>query len=177
MIDEADKAGRVRQAVTAALILFVLLLAGCKSGSQRGSQSESFLRSDDKSVLYIHWTRGERQIRGTIDILERKPGGEIGKTKLCFDGNSDGMNVRMDMISSWTLHEGDLTKGHEGLTGKFRGLLMGVTLTLFNVNVSEPVLFRVDVSGPVQFRRATHAEYEEAARQLEMRAKLSKGAY
>src|SRR5687767_8703815 len=94
MTDEADNAGRVRQAVRAALILFVLLLAGCKSGPQRGAQSEHFLRSDDESVLLVHWTRGDRQIGGTIDILERKPGGEIGKTKLIFDGESDGMNVR-----------------------------------------------------------------------------------
>ena len=150
-------------------LLALALLAGCKSEPQRSPQSEGFLRSDDESVLFVQWTRGVRQIGGTIDILERKPGGEIGTAMLVFDGYSDGMNVSMHMMSSWTPRGGD-----KGLTGKFKGLLIGDTLTLFNVHVSGPVQFR---SGPLQFRRATRAEYHEAARQLEMRAKLNKGAY
>jgi hypothetical protein len=79
MTSEPDKVGRVRQPVTAALLAGLLLLsalallAGCKLGPQK----EAFLFTDDERVLFVQWTLVDRQIRGTIDILEKMPYNEI----------------------------------------------------------------------------------------------------
>ena len=62
-------------AIKAALILFAMLLsalaflAGCKLGPQK----EAFLFTDDERVLFVQWTRVDRQFRGTIDISEKMP--------------------------------------------------------------------------------------------------------
>lgn len=160
MTDSPDTAGKP---IKAALIQFALplsalvLLAGCKSEPQQND----FLYSDDEGVLFVHWTWGGRQIGGTIDVVEREPIGEIRKTVLVFDGTSDGMNVSMDLICSRTPQG-----GVKAQIGKITGLVMGDTLTFFNANMLGV--------GPIQFRRATPMEYEEAIRNLEMRAKTTK---
>jgi hypothetical protein len=151
MTDDADKAGRVRQAVTAALILFVLLLAGCKSGPQK----EAFLHADDEGVMFIRWTREGARITGTIDISLRTPDNDIEKDLITLDGQLDGQTVTMTWGSSWTAKAIEIT-----------GTLKGDTLMLFMAEGKEPV----------ELRRATHEEHAEASRKLEMRAALNKGA-
>jgi hypothetical protein len=150
--------------IKAIFILFALLLsalallAGCKLGPQQ----DAFLRSDDEGVLFVKWTRSGMQISGTIDISEKKPDNEIGTTRFMFDGVSDGENVSMAVKSSWTPQGGD-----KAIKKEITGLLKGDTLTLFMGHMS----------APLQFRRATHVEYAEASRKLEMRANLNKGAH
>ncbi len=161
MTDEPDKAAR---SIKAAFILFALflsalaLLAGCKSSPQK----DAFLHADDDGVLFVRWTREGMQIRGAIDISEKKPDNEIRTTLIDFDGVSDGENVSMTYKGSWTPPGGD-----KAIKSMITGLLKGDTLTLFIENVSEPV----------QFRRATRTEHDEATRKLQMRANLNKGAH
>jgi hypothetical protein len=127
------------------------LLAGCKSQHKAG-----FLRTDADAVKFIQWTRGGMQIRGAINILERKPDNGIRTTSATFDGVLDGDNVNM------TTRGGGKEPGE-----KITGRLNGDTLTLFLEGGSEPK----------EFRRATATEYDKAVKNLKMRAALNKGAY
>jgi hypothetical protein len=139
------------------LLAALLLLSALAffTGCNLGPQKDAFLRADDEGVLFVRWTREGRQIRGTIEILEKKPDNEIGTTHFMFDGVSDGENVSMAVRSSWTPQGGD-----KAIKKEITGLLKYGTLTLFMGHMS----------GPIQFRRATHVEYAEASRKLEMRA-------
>jgi hypothetical protein len=67
------------------------LLAGCKSQHKAG-----FLRTDADAVKFIQWTRGGMQIRGAINILERKPdNGLNGDTLTLFlEGGSEPKEFR-----------------------------------------------------------------------------------
>jgi hypothetical protein len=149
--------------IKATLILFALLLsafallAGCKPPQKAG-----FLRNDDDIVQLVKWTQEGKRINGTIDISERKPDNEIRTTLIEFDGVSDGENISMTLKSSWTPQGGD-----KAMKGKITGFLTGDTLTLLLENGLEPI----------HFRRATPAAHAEAVRNLQMRAKLNKGAY
>jgi hypothetical protein len=152
MTDEPDKAGRVRQAVTAALILFVLLLAGYKSSPA----TVGYLRVvDGYAVQFIQWTREGQQIKGTVEMLERT---ETEALSIMFEGLLDGERFSIT------------TKDGEPME-KITGRLKGDILTLFVQNETE------HETGPPEFRRATRAEYAEATRNLKMRAMLNKGAY
>ena len=161
MTDEPDKAGKL---IKATLVLFAMLLlalalfAGCKPPAQKAS----FMLADDDGVQFIEWTQEGRQIRGSINVSELKPGGEIGTSLVFFDGVLDGENVSMTLKSSWTLRGGD-----KALKGEITGLLRGDTLWVFPTPGSEPG----------QFRRATATEHAEASRKLQTRAKLNKGAH
>jgi hypothetical protein len=162
MTDEPDKSGKP---IKAALVLFSLLLsalallAGCKSEPQKAS----FLRIDDNGVQFVKWTQEGMRIRGTIDMSEMKPGGEIVTALATFDGVLDGENFRMTTTSARSSERGDEEAGE-----KITGRLKWDTLTLL-----------IDEKGsePKEFRRATHAEYAEASRKLQMRSKLNKGAF
>lgn len=135
------------------------LLAGCKSSPAKAG----YLRVDDDAVQFVQWTQEGRQIKGTIDILERKPDNEIRATLAMFDGVLDGENVSMTAKSAQT-SQGDDKEPEEKITGR----LKGGTLTLF---------LDEDGSEPKEFRRATSAEHAEASKNLKMRAALNKGAY
>ena len=128
------------------------LFAGCKSSPAKAG----YLRAvDGYAVQFIQWTQEGQQIKGTVEILERK---ETEPLSVMFEGVLDGEHF------SITTKDG---KPMEKITGG----LKGDTLTLFVQNEPE------HEPGPPEFHRATRAEYNEAARQLEMRAKLNKGAY
>jgi hypothetical protein len=150
--------------IKAILILFALLLSALAllAGCNWSPQKDSFLLADDDGVQFVQWTKDGMQIRGTIDISERKPNNEIRTSRFMFDGVSDGENVSMTVKSLWTPQGGD-----KAIKKEITGLLKDDTLTLFMENVS----------GPVQYRRATRTEHDEATRKLEMRAKLNKGAH
>jgi len=142
-----------------AVLSSLAILAGCKLSPQKAG----FLRTDSDAVQFIQWTQEGTQIKGTIDILERTPENEIGTALAVFDGVSDGENFSMVTKSVRTSQGGDEEPG-EKITGRFKG----DTMTLF---IDE------DGSEPKEFRGAIHAEYAEASRKLQMRAKLNKGAY
>lgn len=95
-------------------------------------------------------------------MSEKKPNEDIGTTIIAFDGQSDGKTVIMNLKSSWTAREGD-----KAMKREITGTLKGDTL----------MVFLTDGKEPVEFRRATPEEHAEASRELEMRAKLNKGAY
>jgi hypothetical protein len=149
-----------------AILSALALLAGCKLGPQK----EAFLFTDDERVLFVQWTRLDRQIRGTIDISEKMPDNEIKTTHIAFGGVSDGdsilsdgEDVRMYLKSSWTAHGGD-----KELKVESGGFLSRDTLML-------PI--DGDQSPPAHFRRATRTEHDEATRKLQMSAALNKGAH
>jgi hypothetical protein len=154
MTDEPDKAGKP---IKAAFVLFALLLsalallAGCKS-----AQKEAFLRADDVGVMFIRWTREGARITGTIDISVKEPDNDIVTDLITLDGQSDGQTVTMTWKSSWSAKSIEV-----------KGALKGDTL----------MLFMADGLEPAEFRRATRAEYDEASRNLQMRANLNKGAH
>jgi hypothetical protein len=157
--ESVEEGGEVRTSVKTPLIILsaLALLAGCKS-----TQKDSFLRTYDEGVLFVQWTREGMQIRGTLEILEKKPDNEIKTTLIALDGTSDGENVSMNLKSSWTVQG-----GNKAIKGEITGLLKGDTLTLFLAKELEPV----------QFRRATRTEHDDATRTLQMRANLNKGAH
>jgi hypothetical protein len=138
--------------LSALLLSALALLAGCKLFPQQ----DAFLRSDDKGVMFIRWTREGARITGTIDISVMEPDNDIVTDLITFDGQSDGQTVTMNWKSSWTAKSIEV-----------KGALKGNTM----------MLFMADGLEPVEFRRATAAEHDEATRKLEMRAKLNKGAY
>src|SRR5262245_52204828 len=135
-----------------AVLLSVLFLAGCKLGQQK----DAFLRADDASVMFIQWTREGARITGTIDISVMTPDNDIETDLIKLDGQSDGQTVTMTWKSSWNAK-----------TIEIKGAFKGDTLMLFIADEHEPV----------EFRRATPAEHDEAARKLNMRAKLNQGAH
>ena len=142
-----------------AVLSSLAILAGCKLSPQKAG----FLRTDSDAVQFIQWTQEGTQIKGTIDILERTPDNEIRTALAVFDGVLDGENFRMTTTSARSSERGDEEAGE-----KITGRLKGDALTLFSdENGSEPK----------EFRRATQAEYAEASRNIQMRAKLNKGAY
>src|SRR5262245_46561563 len=157
--DDRRRRGKMRTSVKTPLIILsaLVFLTGCKSSPQK----DAFLRADDEGVLFVQWAWDGMQIRGTIEILDKKPDNEIGTTHFMFDGVSDGENVSMTVKSSWTPQGGD-----KAIKKEITGLLKGDTLTLFMENVPEPI----------EFRRATRTEHDEATRKLQTRAKLNKGA-
>lgn len=163
MTDEPDKAGRARQAVTAALLVALLLLlalalfAGCKSSPA------GYLRVDDDAVAFIQWTQEGTQIKGTIDMVMRTPDNEIITFLAVCDGVLDGEKFSMLTKSVRTSQGGEEKPGE-----KIIGRLKGGTLTLF-IDEGD--------SEPKEFRRAAPAEFAEASRKLQMRAKLNKGAH
>jgi hypothetical protein len=129
----------------------LILVAGCKLGLQK----DAFLRADDESVMFIRWTREGARITGTIDMSLRTSDNDIEKDLITLDGQSDGQTVTMTWGSSRTAKAIEIT-----------GTLKGDILMLFMAEGKEPV----------EFSRATHEEYAEASRKLEMRAALNKGA-
>jgi len=144
--------------VKAALILFALLLSALAflAGRKLFLRQDAFLRSDDKGLMFIRWTREGARITGTIDISVMEPDNAIVKDQITLDGQSDGQTVTMTWKSSWTAK-----------TIEIKGAIKGDTL----------MLFMADGEEPVEFRRATPEEHAEASRKLDMRAKLNKGAY
>jgi len=120
------------------------------------------MRTDADGVQFVQWTKDGMQIRGTINLSERKPDNEIKTILIAFDGVLSGTTISMNLKNSWAVQG-----GHKALKGGITGSLNGDTLTLFLANELEHV----------QFRRATRTEHDEAIRKLEMRAKLNKGAY
>ena len=139
MTNEPDKSGKP---IIAALVLLALLLSALAllAGCNLGPQKDSFMRAaDDEGVLFVQWTREGRQIRGTIEILEKKPDNEIGTTRFMFDGVSDGENVSIAVKSSWTPQGGD-----KAIKKEITGLLKGDTLTLFMGHMSA----RYNSAGP-----------------------------
>ena len=152
------------RAIKALLLLSALaLLAGCKLGPQK----EAFLFTDDERVLFVQWTRVDRQFRGTIDISEKMPDNEIKTTHIAFYGVSegdsvlsDGVDVDMKLKSSWTAHGGD-----KKLKVESGGFLSRDTLML-------PI--DGDQSPLAHFRRATATEHDEATRKLQMSPALNK---
>ena len=120
------------------------------------------MRTDADGVQFVQWTKDGMQIRGTINLSERKPDNEIRTALIEFDGVLEGENVSMTLKSSWTPQGGD-----KAMKGKITGFLTGDTLTLLLENGLEPI----------HFRRATPAKHAEATRKLQMRANLNKGAH
>src|SRR5262245_65508948 len=88
MADEPDNSWRVRQSVTAALPVALLLLlalalfAGCKSFPAKAG----YLRVDDDKVVCIQRTQQGTQIKGTIDMVGRTPDNEITTFLAVSDG-------------------------------------------------------------------------------------------
>jgi hypothetical protein len=150
--------------IKATFILFALLLsalsflAGCKSEPPK----TGYLYVDDEEIAFVKWTQEGMRISGTIDILERKRGGEIKTIQAMFDGVLDGENVSMTMKESRT-SQGDDEEPEEKITG----ILRGDTLTLIPADGAEPI----------ELRRATATEHAEAVQKLEKRAALNKGAH
>jgi hypothetical protein len=150
--------------IKATFILFALLLsalsflAGCKSEPPK----TGYLYVDDEEIAFVKWTQEGMRISGTIDILERKRGGEIKTIQAMFDGVLDGENVSMTMKESRT-SQGDDEEPEEKITG----ILRGNTLTLIPADGAEPI----------ELRRATATEHAEAVQKLEKRAALNKGAH
>ena len=142
-----------------AVLSALTILAGCKLSSQKAV----FLRIDRDAVQFIQWTQEGTQIKGTIDILERTPDNEIITFLAVCDGVLDGEKFSMITKSVRTSQGGDEKPGE-----KIIGRLKGGTLTLF-IDEGD--------TEPKEFRRAAPAEFAEATRKLEMRAKLNKGAY
>jgi hypothetical protein len=142
----------------APLLSALAFLAGCKSEPPK----TGYLYVDDEEVAFVKWTQEGRRIRGTIDILERRRGGEIKTIQAMFDGVLDGENVSMTMKESRT-SQGDDEEPEEKITG----ILRGDTLTLIPADGAEPI----------ELRRATATEHAEAVQKLEKRATLNKGAH
>src|SRR5215510_5851705 len=165
MADEPDNSWRVRQSVTAALPVALLLLlalalfAGCKSFPAKAVD----LRVDDDAAVFIQWTQEGTQIKGTIDMVGRTPDNEITTFLAVYDGVLDGEKFSMITKSVRTSQEEDEKPGE-----KIIGRLKGGTLTLF-IDEGD--------SEPKEFRRAAPAEFAEASQNLQMRAKMNKGAY
>lgn len=167
MTDEPDKAGRVRQSATAALLAALLLLsalvflAGCKSSSSKTEPENGYLYFNDNSVKFLEWRREPQKIIGSIEEWDRKPDGDVQLTLFNFDGSLDGENFRITLNSVVTNELESL-----GMNKAIAGTLKGNTLSL-------PL---VDGAGPIEFRRASMAEYSAAYRNLHPRAKTKKGA-
>jgi hypothetical protein len=148
-----ERRREMRTSVKTPLVILSALahIAGCNLGLQK----DAFLRAGDEGVMFIRWTREGNRIRGTVDLLAMTPDNNLAKELVTLDGQSDGQTVTMTWKSSWAPKSIEVT-----------GALVGDTLMLSMAEGKEPV----------EFRRATHAEYVEASRKLELRAKLNKGA-
>jgi hypothetical protein len=141
----------MRTGVKTPLTILVALtfLAGCKSKPPKAG----YLRVDDgHGVQFIQWTQEGRQLKGTVELLERTPDNEIITALAVCDGVLDGENFSMISKSVRTSHGGNEKTGE-----KVTGRLKGDTLTLFRDE---------DRSEPKELRRATPAEFGEASRNL-----------
>jgi hypothetical protein len=171
MTDEADKAKRVRQSVTVALLAALMLLsalallAGCMSTSHKTSSrtgsTTSYLHFNDDSVTRVVWEQAGQKLEGHIEVLERKPDGKVETTALNFNGELNGEIVSLTLDFATT--QGGVQRLDKTITGELRG----DTLTLPRVNGA-------DGAEPVVFRRVGLKEFAEAVESLKKRTTTTK---
>jgi hypothetical protein len=179
MTDEPDKAGKP---VKATFILFALLLSALAflAGDKARSPKTGYLHINHDSVTFVEWAQAWDKLEGTIKTLDSKPDGEVVTTVFMFNG------LLRDTYGALYDAEVDLTLTSSGnaqdgfypypIDKTIRGVLRGDTLAWQGVTLVLPHMNKVDALGMERFRRATPAEFDEASRKLQMRAKLNKGA-
>jgi hypothetical protein len=150
MTDEPNKAGRVRQSVTAALLVALLLVSALAFlvGRKTAPQKAGYLYTDDNTVMFIEWKQTGRKIEAAMEgwsgSVGYQPQFEMGK----YDVVLDREKVNMTVSYSADYYASPLT-----------GTLRGDTLEIpFG-----------DGSKSIKFRRATFTEYVDAYRNLYMR--------